>query len=172
MSYVYNEPPKRDFSALPEGDYVAVVIECGEPYVSATGKDVVAVKLAIQPSGHHVYYRPWAGKTKDGEFRDNIAEFLKAVNRAPALGKEPNWNSVLGAKGKCKLKVKEYNGDEQNDVAFFYAPRDAKPATTRADAAPQAQQQSFSASEFEKARAKQQTATAGAGEPEPDDIPY
>ena len=58
MAYTYNEPPKRNFAALPEGEYMAVVVECGEPYVSASGKDVVAVKLSIQPSGHHVYYRP------------------------------------------------------------------------------------------------------------------
>ena len=124
MAYVFNEPPRRNYGdALPEGDYMAVVIECGEPYVSQSGKDVVVVKLAIQPSGKHVYYRPWTGKTKDGEFRDKIAEFLLAFNRAPKPGSAPDWNSVLGAKGKCRLKIREYNGDEQNEVAWCYVPR-------------------------------------------------
>jgi hypothetical protein len=167
MSYHYQEPTPRTYGALPEGDYSAVVIECGEPYVSQTGKDVIVVKLAIQPSGRHVWYRPWAGKTKDGEYRDNIAEFLKAVNRAPKAGEEPNWNAVLGAKGKCKLKVREYNGDKQNDVAFFYVPRETKTATV---APPKAG--SVSQSEFEKARQAQINQSVGGITPEPDELPY
>jgi hypothetical protein len=173
-TYKFHEPPRRTYGALPEGDYMAVVTEVGEPYVNASGKDVLVVKLAIQPGGQNVYYRPWTGKTVNGDFRDNIAEFLKAVNRAPREGEEPNWNSVLGAKGKCRLKVREYNGDDQNDVAFFYVPRDTKQATTPPLKA---------TNEFEKARAEQaanvnsgaqQTAAASASttEPEPDDIPY
>ena len=161
MSYVYNEPPRRNYGdALPEGDYNAVVIECGEPYISQSGKDVVAIKLAIQPSGKHVWYRPWTGKTKDGEFRDNIAEFLKAVNRAPKPGTEPNWNSVLGAKGKCRIKVREYNGDEQNEVAWMYVPKDARSGTAPAP----------TQTEFEKARSQQ--AAAEKPQPEADDLPY
>jgi hypothetical protein len=147
---------------------MAVVVECGEPYVNATGKDVLVVKLAIQPGGQNVYYRPWTGETKDGEFRDNIAEFLKAVNRAPKVGEEPNWNSVLGAKGKCRLKVREYNGDDQNDVAFFYVPRETKPATQPAPKAFDPSSGRGSTTEFEKARGS--AATGGA--PEPDDIPF
>jgi hypothetical protein len=165
-TYKYQEPKRRTYGALPEGDYQAVVTEVGEPYVNANGKNVLVVKLAIQPGGQNVYYRPWAGETKDGEFRDGIAEFLKAVNRAPKVGEEPNWNSVLGAKGKCRLKVREYNGDDQNEVAFFYVPRDTKQATNAPT--PKA------TNEFEKARANINSggAQAAGAQPEPDDIPF
>jgi hypothetical protein len=149
---------------------MVTVIECGTPYVTNSGKDCVVVKLAVQPSGKHVYYRPWTGKTKDGDFRDNIAEFLKAVNRAPKVGDEPNWNAVLGAKGKCKIRQGEWNGDVTNEVSFFYVPRDTKTATTRPD--PNVgQAQSASVDEFQKMR-KQKAAGGGGGQVEEDDIPY
>jgi hypothetical protein len=168
MAYKYNEPPKRTYDVLEEGDYQVTVIECGEPYESKTGKDVVAVKLEVKPSKTHVYYRPWTGKTKDGDFRDNISEFLKAVNRAPKVGQEPNWKGVVGAQGKCRIKQGEYNGDTINEIGWFYVPRDTKTATTGQNKADIGKQQSISADEFQKLREQQQAS----GQADPDNIPY
>ena len=149
---------------------MVTVLECGEPYVSNSGKDVITVKLSVAPSGKHIWYRPWSGTTKDGEERDNISEFLKAVNRVPKG--EMNWKSVEGAKGKCKLKIGEYNGEPTNEVAFFYTPRDTK-ATLTADPIPiprkpTSKGQSISADEFQKLREQQEKA----GGADPDNIPY
>jgi hypothetical protein len=144
---------------------MATVIEAGQPYQSKSGKWVVVIKLAVQPSGKHVWYRPWAGETKDGDFRDNISEFLKAVKRVPQGRNEVDWNKVLGAKGKCRIKVEQYNGEDVNTVGWFYVPKGLPPETKHQDAA------KVSVSDFEKARKAQENKTRG-GEPEEDSLPY
>lgn len=168
-SYRYQEPSVRAFSVLPIGDYQAVITEAEEPY-EKNGKQILYIKLAIQPSGHSVFYYPWAGKDKNGDYRDNIGELLLAVNRAPAAGEEPNWKALVGAKCKVRLKVEpDQNGADRNVIHYVYTPKKAD--TGKPAASPNASQQSLPIEEFQKARAKQ-IATAGAGEPEPDDIPY
>jgi hypothetical protein len=162
MAWKYTEPTKRTFDVLPEGDYSCTVLECSGLEKSKTGKDMITVKLDI--SGKHVWYRPWSGKTKDGDVRDNISEFLKAVNKVPKG--EMNWQSVVGAKGKCRIKHGEYNGDVTNEVGWFYVPRTTRPANPDADKG-----QSISADEFQKLREQQEKQIAG-DEVDPDSISY
>jgi hypothetical protein len=171
-NYRFQKPPPR--GPLPEGDYSFVVTEANEPHTSTKGNEVLSLQLSIQPSGVPVFANPWAGKDKNGQDRDQIAEFLLCVNRAPKDGEEPNWKTLVGAKGKCRLTTEKAQqgalaGKEVNKIHYFYTPKQVKEG---AAASPAATQQSFTTSDFQKARAKQQLATAGAGEPEPDDIPY
>src|SRR4029077_17512394 len=84
-SYRYQTPTPRAFSVLPAGDYMAVITEAEEPY-EKNSKQILKTPLAIQPSGHIVFYYAWSGQTAAGEYRDNIGELLLAANRAPAVG--------------------------------------------------------------------------------------
>lgn len=167
-TYRFQKPPPRPaFGPLAEGDYQFVVAECDEPYESKAGNQVLPVKLTIQPDGTPVFDNPWAGTDKNGAERDGIAEFLLAVNRAPKPGQEPNWRSVVGAKGKCHLKVviaEQGNlaGKEVNKVAWYFVPKQVGPTT---------EQQTYTEPEAKKAAQAVQTA-AGGDEMEPDDIPF
>ena len=164
------EPEQRVFGALPEGDYQFVVAEIDEPYTNPrSGNDVLPVKLSIQPQGVPVFANPWCGTDKNGEDRDGIAEFLLAVNRAPKIGEEPDWKRLVGAKGKCRLKVEiaaqgSLAGKEVNKVAWFHRPKQVGPTAEQPP-------QSYSKPEVEKA-AKTAQAAAGGDDMEPDDIPF
>ena len=162
-TYKYQEPAARTFSVQPPGDYIAVIASADEPYEKG-GKQIMKTVLAIQPSGATVFYYPWAGEDKNGDYRDSIAELLLAANHAPASGEEPNWAKLSGAKIKVRLKVEpDQMGIDRNVVHYVHAPKKAevlKPS-----------EKSFSQSEFLKARGKQIEASGG-GEPEPDSIPY
>src|SRR4029077_15273843 len=145
-TYRYQPPTPRTFNVLPVGDYQAVITEAEEPYVKDNGNHVLKVTLSLQPSGSRVFYAPWTGKTAAGEFRDNIGELLLAANRAPAVGQEPNWAKLKGAKVKVPLKVEpDQNGEERNAIHWVYAPKKAgKPAAAAAS------EQSASTDEFLK----------------------
>ena len=168
--YRFNDPPPRPaFGPKPEGDYFFMVASIDEPYRSKSGNLVLPVKLSILPDGETVFANPWAGTDKNGEKRDQIAEFLICINRAPSKGQEPDWNALAGAKGKCRLTIEiaqqgTLAGKEVNKVHYFYTPK--------ASQAPSAK--SFPRDEFEKAHKKQLTKAGNtvAAEPEPDDIPY
>ena len=163
-TYRYSQPAPRTFNVLPAGDYQAVITEADEPY-EKNGKQILKTVFAIQPSGHTVFYYAWSGQTAAGEHRDNIGELLLAANRAPAVGQEPNWAKLKGAKVKVRLKVEpDQNGEERNVIHWVYTPKQAgKPASGK--------KESVSTDEFLKARKKQEVASGGT-EPEPDELPY
>jgi hypothetical protein len=173
MSYIYRgEPEQRVFGPLPEGDYLFSVASCDEPY-QKNDKWILSVKLSIQPQGVPVFAYPWAGTTSGGEARDGIAEFLLAVNRAPKVGEQPDWQRLVGAKGKCRLKVEiaaqgSLAGKEVNKVGWFHRPKQVGPAV-------EAPRQSFTESEIKKSQAAI-AKTLGVKDPDldvaPDDIPF
>jgi hypothetical protein len=169
--YRFREPPPAPtFGPLPEGDYLATVVECGEPYVNPkSGNYVLAVKLAVGPEAVPVFYNAWAGTDVNGNERDGIAELCIALNRAPKLGQEPNWKALVGAKAKFKIKIETAQqgslaGKPVNKVAFVYRPKQVGPTT-------EPPRQSYSPQEVAQA-SKTAQAAAGGGDIEPDDIPF
>ena len=130
-TYKYQGPPQvaRPIGPLPEGEYDFEVTDCQEPYESKAGNWVLPLKLAILPSRVPVFSNPWTGTTKQGEFRDNIAEFLLSVSRTPAIGQEPDWPKVIGARGRCRLSVEiaeqgSLKGQPVNRTAWFHVKRE------------------------------------------------
>lgn len=169
-TYKFKQPPPRPtLGPLPEGDYNYTVTDCQEPYESNAGNSVLPIKLAIEPDDTPVFANPWTGYTSSGDFRDNIAEFLVSCNRAPAEGAEPNWARVIGAKGRCHLKVEiaakgNLAGKEVNKVGWFYAPKQLEKQTT------------FTKEEYDRLRKDMKQldkeAIKDSGQAEPDDIPF
>ena len=163
-----SQRPQASSELLAEGDYTFEVLECREPYRKDNGRWVMKVKLSIQPGDQWVWADPWSGETEAGEKRDGIGDFLLCVNRAPVLGREPDWDKVVGAKGRCRLKVEDAAagsraGQQRNVVNFFHRPKQIGPTADRP---------SVSRNEFEKARA-QSAKKAGITEDQaPDDIPF
>ena len=174
-SYVYRGAPEaRVFGPLPEGDYSFVVSSADEPYFK-NDKWILAVKLTIQPQGIPVFANPWSGTDRNGEDRDGIAEFLLAINRAPAPGDEPEWGRLIGAKGKCRLKVEiaaqgSLAGKEVNKVAWFHRPKQVGPSA-------EVPRQSFTEQEIKESQAAISKVLGGVPKDpdldvEPDDIPF
>lgn len=164
--YIYKGPPdERVFGAIPEGDYGYIIAECDPPYWK-NDKWILSVKLIIEPSKIYVWANPWSGKTSSGEERDGIGELLCSCNKAPKPGTSPNWKAVIGARGRCRLKVEiaqmgALAGKEVNRVHYFYRPKELS------EQAPQI----YSEAEVKKA-SKSAQAAAQPGDTEPDDIPF
>ena len=158
---------RKAFGPLPAGDYPFRVAECPAPYQKDDGKWVLNVRLSILPGGETVFAPVWSGTDKNGDDRDGIGEFLIAVNRAPAVGQEPLWAKIVGARGKCKLKVEiaqqgALAGKEINRVERFYRPKEIGPGT-----------QTASQPEVKTGQAQTKQAAADVtNQFEPDDIPY
>jgi hypothetical protein len=159
-------PEARIMGPLPAGDYTFQVTEVGEVYESKAGHLVLPVKLTIQPQGVPIFANCWTGVDKNGENRDGIAEFLICVNRAPEVGEEPNWTGIVGARGKCRLKVEiaqmgALAGKEVNKVAWFHRPKQVGPTT-----------EGPVDKEWAEARRRSKQGANAPDEIEPDDIPF
>jgi hypothetical protein len=172
-TYKYlGEPDARVMGALPAGDYAFQIAEVNDVYESKAGNLVLPVKITIQPQGVPVFANCWVGRDKDGNERDGIAELLLSVNRTPKVGEEPDWDKLVGARGRCRLKVEiaqagALAGKDVNKVSFFLRPKQVGPTTN--------QSQSFTEAEIEKSQAaiaKVLGVKDPALEVEPDDIPF
>jgi hypothetical protein len=174
MSYTFgggNERQQVSSEILPEGDYNFRVLECGEPYLSQKSNWVVKVTLSISPSDQWVWDQPWSGRTEAGEERDGIGDFLLAIGRATVLGKEIDWDNIVGARGRCRLRQGEISlgsrkGQKRNEVHYYYRPKQVGPN------AEQAPRQSYSQEEYNQARRQQEAKSAGPDDLEPTDIPF
>jgi hypothetical protein len=167
--YKYKAPAStsaQNFKLLPEDDYDFEVTRCAEPYKNSKGNWVLPVRLSILPDRITVFDSVWSGTDKNGELHDTIAEFLLCVGHAPREGEEPDWDSIVGARGRCRLKVEtaqrgKLAGQEINAVAWFIQPEAPMPTDQRAN---------LSTQEYDKLRKDQQAAAQG-GE-ELDNIPF
>lgn len=167
-SYRYNEPSETQFEVLPAGDYDFIVLSAGEPYTKDNGNIVLPLKLEVGKQKAHVFANATCGKDTTGEPFDAIAKFLKAVNRAPAPGREPQWNRLEGARGRCHIKVGvskvgKYAGQDRNEVGWFIYNQDVKQSP-----------QSFTPSQVASGEI---TARKNADDPDldptaPDDLPF
>lgn len=132
--YVYREPTEKEplqqeRQVLGAGDYTYEVLSVKGPALNENERWVLNVKLAIHPAGLWVFANPWSGLDSYGEERDGIGEFLRSCGRAPRPGKKLDWDRVIGAQGRCKLKVQvaqkgKLAGQQVNAVDRFYAPRE------------------------------------------------
>jgi hypothetical protein len=175
MNYKFgggNERESMSSEILPEGDYQFRVLECGEPYLNQNHNWVVKIKLAILPTDQWVWDQPWSGQTAAGEKRDGIGDFLLAIGRSTAVGKEVDWDSIVGARGTCRLRQGEIGagnrkGQKRNEVHYYYRPKQVGPTA-------EAPRQSFTEQEIKQSQAA--IAKTLGQDPdldvEPDDIPF
>jgi hypothetical protein len=154
---------------VPSGDYDFILTDCSSPHEGKSNPDntVIDIEIEIKPSGVKVLAHPWCGVTRDGEERDHIGDFLHAINRVPKIGERPRWNQLVGARGRCRLKIEpDLNGIDRNVVHFFHRPKEVGPTTENP--------RSFTKEEVEASR--KATVKAAERDPdldvEPDDIPF
>jgi hypothetical protein len=106
--YIYHDPIQPTFGPLPEGQYSFVVLDLpAPPYTSKAGNFVFPVKIGIGPEKVPLYDNPSAGVTTKGNPYDNVAAFLKAIERNPKSGERPNLTkqNLVGARGEVMIKV-------------------------------------------------------------------
>lgn len=123
---------KRERTLLPEGDYKFRVLEVKPPHKSAKGNHVLSVKINIEVHDRWIWFSVWSGEDSNHQKRDGIGDFLKGIGRSYAIGEKPDWDDLVGARGRCRIKVETpitgpYAGQERNVVAFVFAPRELAP---------------------------------------------
>jgi hypothetical protein len=150
--YTYQPSERPDFAGvLTEGEYDFVVTEANEMYRSDKGNLVLPVKLAVGKQRVTVFDSPSAGKDKNGEAYDRIANFLESIGKAPEPGQKANLGRkhLEGSKGRARIKVEvasmgKLAGKDVNKVHYYLSPASLTAGAT----------------------------TAGSQDNEPDDIPF
>lgn len=123
---------ENEFVLLPEGVYDFEVVKFERGYHNGSDK-LPACKKAI------LTIKISDGKGKETTIIHNLflhtktegmisAFFLATGEKKHGEAIRPNWSGVTGAKGKCKVIVDTYNGNQYNKIKSFVTP-DKKPAS-------------------------------------------
>ena len=114
-----------DYAILPAGTYDFEVVNL-ERSTYAGSEKLPACKMAIvtfrikgeDGRSATVFERYYLCKKMEGM----ISSLMKACGLKKKGEKTAmRWNELVGSTGRCKIKVDEYNGKEQNRISSFYA---------------------------------------------------
>lgn len=127
---------ENSFVLAPAGDYDFTVIgfsrerHSGSDKVPACKKAVLSVKI-VTTAGDEVIIKHNLFLHSKVEWK--LCEFFTGIGqRKSGQRAAMNWNAVMGATGRCKVKVRKYtyNGSEyvSNEIEKFYEPKESVPS--------------------------------------------
>lgn len=117
---------QTEFITLPEGDYIFTVTKLererftpssAASKIPACNKAVLTLEIETPQGNAYI---------KHNLFLHSITERMLAGyfegtgQKEPGIPKKPNWNNQVGQMGYAKIKIREYNGNKYNQVAFFH----------------------------------------------------
>ena len=124
---------ESSFTVLPEGEYPFKVISFEREFHNGSEKlpPCPKAKLKIEIDGEKkgtssVFHNLFISRKTEGL----LCEFFTSIGlKKPGEPLKMNWQAVYGASGRCKISVREYNGNAYNEIKKFLKPEE-KPATT------------------------------------------
>jgi len=131
---IENDGP--DWILLPEGDYDFEVIKFerqrhgGSDNLPPCNKAVVTLKIESEKGVTTINHNLFLHTKTEGL----LCDFFKGIGQRKKGEKlSMNWNTVVGSKGRAKIKIKEWTNDKKekktfNEVQKFYEPDESKQA--------------------------------------------
>lgn len=126
-SPIENDSP--DFVLLPEGDYDFEIIEFergrhpGSDKLPPCNKAIVSVKIEAPEGISIIKHQLFLHSKTEGML---CAFFTGIGQRKKGEKVTMNWNKVVGARGKAKVGIKEWDGKQYNEIKRFYEPVEGK----------------------------------------------
>lgn len=125
------EKDGAEFVLLPAGDYDFEITQfergrhAGSDKLPPCNKAIVHVHIETDVGETTIKHNLYLHSRTEGL----LCSFFTAIGqRQHGENLKMNWNTVVGAKGRCKIGVRTYQGQEYNEIKKFYEPE--KPSFT------------------------------------------
>ena len=126
---------ESDFILAPAGDYDFVVTGFerarheGSPKLPPCNKAVVSIQINTPEGDVTIKHNLFLHTKTEGMLS---AFFIGIGQKKHGEPLRMNWNNVIGARGKCKVGIREYKGDDGeirqfNEIKKFYEPPEPAP---------------------------------------------
>jgi hypothetical protein len=122
-----NEAPK--FQHLPAGDYPVTIVEAVETVSRSSGADMIKLTLDAEgPDGTTVKVFDYLVASPSSAWK--IDAFRRSLGEDVVLGEavELSASDLVGRTLRARLKVEEFNGQQNNKVDAWLAPKDGTAA--------------------------------------------
>lgn len=118
---IANDSP--DYITLPAGDYDFEVVDFergrhgGSANLPSCNKAVVYIKISTAQGVSTIRHQLFLHSKTEGL----LCEFFRGIGqRKKGESFTMNWNAVPGARGRCKVGIRTYDGKEYNEIKKFY----------------------------------------------------
>jgi len=125
------EKDGTDFVVLPAGDYDFEVTQfergrhAGSDKLPPCNKAIVHIYIETETGVTTIKHNLYLHSRTEGL----LCAFFTAIGqRQHGENLKMNWNTVVGAKGRCRIGVRTYEGKEFNEIKKFYEPAEKKAA--------------------------------------------
>lgn len=127
-----------DFILLPEGDYDFEVTSFergrfdGSDKMSACNKAMLNIKIETAEGIAVIQHNLFLHQKTEGF----LSEFFTSIGqKKKGQPLKMNWNSVVGAKGRCKVGIRNWtskdgNPMQSNEIKKFYEPKETEAVQT------------------------------------------
>jgi hypothetical protein len=119
----------QEFVVLPEGDYDFEVFDFersrfnGSDKLPACNMAIVHIKIQGKEGTSIIKHRLYLHSITEGL----LCAFFTAIGQRKHGEKMGmNWNKVIGARGRAKVGIREYDGKQYNEIKRFYDPGENK----------------------------------------------
>lgn len=121
----------EEFIVLPAGDYDFEVVgfergrHDGSPKLPPCNKAVLSLKLTGEGGSTTIQHNLFLHTKTEGM----ISQFLICIGQKKhGEPTRPNWNAMIGAKGRAKVEIRNWTGNDgtekqSNQVKKFYEPK-------------------------------------------------
>lgn len=116
-----------DFVVLPEGDYDFEVIEFerarhpGSDKLPSCNKAIVHIRIEGEEGISNIRHQLFLHTITEGL----LADFFKGIGQRKKGEKiSMNWNRVVGATGRARVGIREWEGKQYNEIKKFYEPEE------------------------------------------------
>ena len=116
-----------DFVVLPEGDYDFEVIEFerarhpGSDKLPPCNKAIVHIRIEGEEGISNIRHQLFLHTITEGL----LADFFKGIGQRKKGEKiSMNWNRVVGATGRARVGIREWEGKQYNEIKKFYEPEE------------------------------------------------
>lgn len=133
-AYEWDDEIEQDneYTLLPEGEYNFEVIKFergvynGGDKIPACKKAILTIRLSDGKNSAVITHNFFLHSKCEGL----LSAFFTSIGQKKHGEKvRMNWNAVTGAKGRCKVKIDTYNGNQYNKISSFLPPKET-PANT------------------------------------------
>jgi hypothetical protein len=116
-----------DFVILPEGDYDFEVVEferarhAGSENLPPCNKAIVHIKIEAEEGISVIRHQLFLHTKTEGL----LANFFMGIGQRKKGEKiSMNWNKVVGATGRARVGIREWDGKNYNEIKRFYEPEE------------------------------------------------
>lgn len=126
-AYDWNDEITKDYEPLEPGEYEFTITGLEREYFEGSEKMPACPKAIVEIEIEHngAEHKIKSSMLLHSKMEWRLSSFFSSIGqKKKGETLKMNWSKVIGSKGRCKIGIKVYNGNEYADVKAWLPPEE------------------------------------------------